>query len=127
MSAKPQNLYETILDWGYDRIDDGVTYPDFEEMLRVNNYELTGMRAEGIFLKLFVRMDGRSDINYRTLRGDKFGRYSLTLEAVFRHLERVELLEARASSRNAMLMAAGSLLLAALVGVCQIAIAVWTM
>jgi len=50
--------------------------------------------------------------------------FILRADAAFRHLEHVELQEARSSSRNAMRIAISSLVLATIVGVIQISLAI---
>lgn len=127
MPHKPQNIYEAILEWGYEHIDEGVSYQDYEKMLAEGGFELHYARIEQLFMELFERANGPPGVTYLMLRRAPSTRYSLKVEAAFRHLERLELVEARASSRNAMLMAGISLILAAIVGACQIGISIWSL
>lgn len=127
MPHKPQNIYEAILEWGYERIDEGVSYQDYEKMLADEGFELHYVRVEQVFMELFERANGPPGVSYLMLRKAPSTRYSLKVETAFRHLERLELVEARASSRSAMWMAGISLLLAAIVGACQIGISIWAM
>ena len=121
--SRSLNLYEAVLQWGYDNIDAGVTYSDYEKFLSNNDFSLAQPRYAEMFFEFFRPMERNSNSpNDALSRGERF---HLQAEAAFKHLERVELQEAREGARKAIWIAAISMSLTSIIGVAQIVIA-WT-
>ncbi|WP_088718705.1 hypothetical protein [Thioclava sp. F1Mire-8] len=119
-----ENIYEKILAWGYVRINEGVTFQDFEQLLMQSGYEARKQRKLALFLDMFELRDvGRPPRHVLIAAAERGDRFTLTLDATFKHLERIELQEAREGSRNAIFWAAVSLTVSALIGAIQIGIA----
>ncbi|OOY20871.1 hypothetical protein BMI86_10215 [Thioclava sp. DLFJ5-1] len=123
--TKPSNIYEKILAWGYVRIDEGVTFQEFEQLLMQSSYEAREQRKLALFVDMFELRDvGRPPQHVLIAAAERGDQFTLTLDATFKHLERVELQEARDGARKAILWATVSLLATCVIGIAQIAIAV---
>ena len=115
-----ENLYTKILQWGYDRVDTGVTYANFEKFILELGVEVGSSRQNALFLELFDHMEKNlvPHAKQQAIRNNEF--FHLNIDATFRHLERIELTEAREGSRRALLWARVSLGAAIFVGAAQI-------
>ena len=111
MSEK--NLYIDMIEFGKDKINDGVTFDELEAHLKTKKYNIDRHRLSLYFFSTYDSVDAKD-------RGssDKMCkpgvRSSLTIESSFRLLEYSELQEARRSSKVAMWTAISAIILSLL-------------
>jgi len=115
-----ENLYTKILRWGYDRVNSGVTYSEFKGFIAEMDVELGESRMSALFRELFDHMETNLTLQaiHRAMGNNE--PFHLNVEATFRHLERIELEEARNGSAQALFWARVSLCAAIVVGLIQI-------
>jgi len=115
-----ENLYTEILRWGYDRVNSGVTYTEFKGFIAEMDVGLGESRMSALFRELFDHMETNLTLDavHSAMRNDEA--FHLNVEATFRHLERIQLEEARSGSAQALFWARVSLSAAVVVGVIQI-------
>lgn len=118
-----ENLYTKILRWGYDKVDAGVTHEEFKIFLSELHVDIGDSRQDAIFRELFDHVEKNLNQHGITIAIRNNERFRLNLEAMFRHLERVELLEARKGATDALFWARVSLCAAVALGVIQILVA----
>jgi hypothetical protein len=124
MSKLNENGYFRILEWGHTKVDDGVTFKEYQNFLNRLNTGWGEGRTEAVFRELFSSVDkSLTPTAFENAMRDG-GRFHLSVEASFRHLEMIELNEARQSSTTATCIAIGAIIVTALIGLAQIWIAV---
>jgi len=118
-----ENLYFLSIEFGISKLKEGVTYKSYCDHISQRGFGISAYYSLTTFTDFYTLMEsgGKND-SHRAAKDGKI--FVLKPESVFRHLEHVELKEARASSRNAMTMAAISFGLAAVVGAVQISLAI---
>ncbi|MEQ5870237.1 hypothetical protein J4E08_10040 [Sagittula sp. NFXS13] len=119
---KRRNIYEAIIAWGYDNIDQGVTVTQFDQFCSDWGTFVPQRRLREVFVETFVLRTGQGVATHDTENRDQ-QLWHLKLDAVFQHLDRVELEEARKSSKSAMWWAITSIVLTGVIGVAQIYVA----
>lgn len=125
MEEKSGNTYYQVLKWGHKRTESGVTFQEYERFLIDLGCHWGDGRKVAIFHELFISIEmNPTPSKSTTLRRDG-AKFHLRVESSFRHIERVELEEARKSSRSAVYWAAGSMVLGAIVGAVQIGLSVY--
>ena len=117
------NLYFQVIEFGLDKLEDGVTFQEFGQFITQLEIQMSDYSARTVFME-FYKVKERENCGNPDTAIDAGDFFVLKADAAFRHLEHVELQEARSSSRNAMKMAIRSLLLAAIVGGIQISLAI---
>lgn len=118
-----ENIYTETLRWGYDKVDSGVTFEEFNIFLSDLNVEIGGSRRNALFRELFDHVEENLTQSAITDAIKNNERFRLNLDAVFRHMERIELLEARDGASTALFWARVSLCAAVALGVIQILVA----
>jgi hypothetical protein len=117
------NIYFEILAWGNNHIDLGVSFAEFGSFLDGKEASIGLGRRRQLFKELFDHCERANQsqgyLDQALNSGEKF---RLNVEASFRHIERLELVDARKSSKQAMCTAILAIVIGALVGVMQIAI-----
>ncbi|MCZ4269036.1 hypothetical protein O4H48_14140 [Rhodobacteraceae bacterium G21628-S1] len=120
-----ENIYHKILAWGHSRVDTGATFPDFLERFGPNGFGLSDDRCFELFDELFTHMERKNLVHRARYEAATAGEnFQLTVEAAFKFLERIEIQDARTTSRSAMKWAAWSMVLTAAIGCLQVIIGV---
>lgn len=115
--------YFQAIEFGIDKLEEGVLFSDFNAHLEQLGIELSEYRTRIVFGEFYEVKEYENRAQpFDAMDQDSI--FVLRPEAVFRHLEHIELTEARQSSRRAMYIAIGSLTLAAIVGFVQISLSI---
>ncbi len=123
--TKETNVYYEVLNWGHQRINEGVSFADLKGFLATKTtLQLEDKRAKALFLELFRPLEyGNLTVSAEIAALNDGTKFHLKLEAAFKYIELQELEEARQSSRSAMRIAVISIVIGIAVGVTQIWIA----
>ena len=117
------NIYFRAIGFGLDRLEDGVGFQTFRQHISELGIPMSEYRVRMVFMEFYeVKEQENRGSPDRAIKDNAL--FVLRSDFVFRHLEHVELQEARSSSRNAMRMAMCSLVLATIVGALQISLAI---
>ncbi len=120
MSKMFKNGYFGVLTWGHESIDKGISYDDYLKFVEGLGNNWGEGRKDAVFRELFSSIENNLTPGAFSDAMREGGIFHLSVEASFRHLEMVELIEARQSSRTATWIAIIAIILTALMGIASI-------
>lgn len=111
-TAKNEDLYIRVLEYGKENIGNPIKYAQIKQQLDDEGYEYDEFALKQFFCEVFV--DGDFPSGNEPGRINETGEYYLEAKGYFNLLEYIELKEARASSKIATYFAAAALTISAL-------------